>query len=93
MPAPRPLVHAAATRADGRHIVATADTRRGSFFAQLFTAAVDPLSGIIEIDPEDHIPLAGAWHGAMVLGLPCGGYDPKKHASLLEAAKHALSSG
>ena len=64
--------HAASTRADGGHIIATADTRRGSFFAQLFTAAADPLSGIIEIDPEDHIPLAGAWHGAMVIGAGAG---------------------
>ena len=64
--------HAASPRADGGHIIATADTRRGSFFAQLFTAAADPLSGIIEIDPEDHTPLAGAWHGAMVIGAGAG---------------------
>lgn len=30
-------------------------------------------------------------HGATVLGLPCGGYDPRKHRSLLEAAQHELS--
>ena len=64
--------HAASLRADGGHIIATADTRRGSLFVQLFTAAADPLSGIIEIDPEDHTPLAGAWHGAMVIGAGAG---------------------
>lgn len=60
--------HDASPRADGGHVIATADTRRGSYFAQLFTAAADPLSEILEIDPEDDRPLAGAWHGAMVTG-------------------------
>ena len=60
--------HAASPRAADGHIIATADTRRGSFFAQLFTATADPLSKIIEIDPKDHTPLTGAWHGAMVIG-------------------------
>ena len=64
--------HAASHRAAGGHIIATADTRRGSFFAQLFTADADPLSEIIEIDPEDHTPLAGVWHGAMVIGAGAG---------------------
>ena len=60
--------HAASPRAADGHIIATADTRRGSFFAQLFTATADPLSKIIEINPKDHTPLTGAWHGAMVIG-------------------------
>ena len=64
--------HAASPRADDRHIIATADTRRGSFFAQLFTAAADPLSEIVEIDPEDDVPLADAWRGAMVIGAGAG---------------------
>ena len=44
--------HAASPRADGGHIIATADTRRGSFFAQLFTAAADPLSGSSRLIPR-----------------------------------------
>jgi tRNA threonylcarbamoyladenosine biosynthesis protein TsaB len=64
--------HAAAPRAADGHIIATADTRRGSFFAQLFTATADPLSKIIEIDPKDHTPFTGAWHGAMVIGAGAG---------------------
>ena len=60
--------HAASPRAADGHIIATADTRRGSFFAQLFTATADPLSKIIEINPKDQTPLTGAWHGAMVIG-------------------------
>ena len=60
--------HAASPWADGGHIIATADTRRGSYFAQLFTATTDPLSEIVEIDPEDDKSLADAWHGAMVTG-------------------------
>ena len=64
--------HTASPRAGGGHIIATADTRRGSFFAQLFTATADPLSKIIEIDPKDHTPFTGAWHGAMVIGAGAG---------------------
>ena len=30
-------------------------------------------------------------HAATVLGLPCGGYDPKKHGSMEEAARRELS--
>ena len=30
-------------------------------------------------------------HGAFALTLPCGGFDPKKHASVLDAAKAELS--
>ena len=69
--------HAASPKAGGSHIIATADTRRGSYFAQLFTAAGAPLSDIIEIDPEEGATLDDAWHGAMVIG---AGSEPLRAA-------------
>lgn len=53
---------------DDRSILATADTRRGSYFAQLFTAAGVAESSIIELDPALDVPLPKGYDHARVIG-------------------------
>ena len=49
-------------------IIATADTRRGGCFAQLFSAGPRAVGDIIEIDPASPPALQADWHGAVVTG-------------------------
>lgn len=53
---------------DDRPILTTADTRRGSFFAQLFTAAGAVESSIFELDPETDAPFPAGCDHAHVVG-------------------------
>lgn len=54
---------------DGGHpVLATADTRRGSFFAQLFGRDGVPLDDISEIDPDAPGACPATWRGALVTG-------------------------
>jgi len=55
---------------DGGHpVLATADTRRGSFFAQLFGRDGVPLDDISEIDPDAPGACPATWRGALVTGV------------------------
>jgi len=49
-------------------VLATADTRRGSFFVQLFDAAGTAEGEIAEIDPEAPDSYPEAWQGALATG-------------------------
>ena len=60
--------HAAMPAAGGRAILATADTRRGGYFAQMFASSGEAGSDIEDIDPETGCPLPPDWHGALVIG-------------------------
>ncbi|MEX0504379.1 tRNA (adenosine(37)-N6)-threonylcarbamoyltransferase complex dimerization subunit type 1 TsaB [Alphaproteobacteria bacterium LSUCC0719] len=67
--------HAArADRAElaGRHLLASADTRRGSYFCQLFDPANKPLSSIMDILPEPGMSLPQDWYAAAILGPGAG---------------------
>ena len=59
-----------ATRPDlvGNRLVATADTRRGSYFCQLFDPAGEPLSQIEDIIPDKGLRVPEAWHAATIIG-------------------------
>ena len=52
----------------GQPVLATADTRRGSFFAQLFDRHGVPLDDITEIDPDAPGACPGSWQSALVIG-------------------------
>lgn len=52
----------------GRQVLASADTRRGSYFCQLFDTANKPLSAIMDILPEPGASLPQDWHAAAILG-------------------------
>ena len=52
----------------GPPVLATADTRRGSFFAQLFDRDGVPLDEITEIDPDAPGTCPASWQGALVTG-------------------------
>lgn len=60
--------HAARSVAADRPILATADTRRGSYFTQAFAPSGDVMSDIIDLDPESNQGIAADWHGALVVG-------------------------
>ena len=60
--------HAARSVAAGRAILATADTRRGSYFTQAFAPSGEVMSDIIDLDPESDQGIAADWHGALVVG-------------------------
>jgi len=63
------LAYAAGERAGaGQKILASADTRRGSFFVQLFDGAGGALGEIAEIDPEAPGCCPAVWQGALVNG-------------------------
>ena len=49
-------------------IVATADTRRGSFFCQVFDGAGPVDDSIIELDGETPADIPNSWSGAAVIG-------------------------
>ena len=49
-------------------VVATADTRRGSFFAQAFSPDGEAMSEIIDLDPESDQPVSADWQGALLVG-------------------------
>ena len=49
-------------------IVATADTRRGSYFCQLFDGAGPVDDSIIELDGETPADIPNSWSGAAVIG-------------------------
>jgi tRNA threonylcarbamoyladenosine biosynthesis protein TsaB len=51
-----------------RCFLASADTRRGSYFCQLFDSASNPLSSIMDILPEAGRALPQDWHAAAILG-------------------------
>ena len=59
---------AASSRAAGRPVLATADTRRGSFFTQAFAASGGAVSDIIDLDPESQDGIPADWKGALVVG-------------------------
>lgn len=62
------VARASLPQTDGRIVIATADTRRGSFFTQAFSPDDEPLSEITDLDPETDRPLPIEWHGALVVG-------------------------
>jgi tRNA threonylcarbamoyladenosine biosynthesis protein TsaB len=79
-------------------ILATADTRRGSFFAQLFDGAGLPMGDIAEIDPEAAGPCPAAWQGAVVIGagaaqiaaaFPAAGLTPAADPAAIDATQVA----
>ena len=49
-------------------IVATADTRRGSFFCQAFDSAGSVDENIIEVDGETPVDVPKSWRGAAIIG-------------------------
>jgi len=51
-----------------RLVLATADTRRGSFFAQAFAPSGEPISDIFDLDPESQDGIPSDWMGALVVG-------------------------
>lgn len=83
---------------DGGTVLATADTRRGSYFAQLFDAAGVADGDIAEIDPEAPAGRPASWQGALVTGagaaqvaaaFPDGGLIPLADVGPLDAAQVA----
>ena len=62
------MAHSAAPLLAGLPVLATADTRRGSFFAQLFGADGMAEGSIFELDPESDAPLPAGCHNAHVIG-------------------------
>ena len=108
------MAHAAQTRrddiameGDGR-VIATADTRRGSFFAQLFDAAGMAESDIVEIDPDAPEGCPESWQRALVTGpgaamvaaaypdagmTPLAGMDPLDAAQLARLAAARIAAG
>ena len=108
------MAHAAQTRRDdgvvegGSRVIATADTRRGSFFAQLFDTAGIALSDVVEIDPEVPDSCPETWQRALVTGpgaaviaaaypdagmTPLAGMDPLDAAQLARLAAAQLATG
>jgi len=59
-----------ATRPDlaESRMIATADTRRGSYFCQLFDPAGEPLSQIEDIFPDKGLGVPEAWRAAAIIG-------------------------
>ncbi|HCD20353.1 MAG TPA: hypothetical protein DEQ79_02075, partial [Alphaproteobacteria bacterium] len=53
-------------------LVASADTRRGSYFCQAFGPDNAPIGAILDIDPQavaaGETDLPDAWHGARIIG-------------------------
>ncbi len=79
-------------------VLATADTRRGSFFAQLFNRNGTPLDEIAEIDPETPGPCPALWQAAdvtgagaaaMVTSFPDAGLKPVADMDVLDAMQVA----
>jgi len=62
------MASAARSSADLRSILATADTRRGSYFAQLFDPDGTPHTDILEMDPESDMALPVECNSAAILG-------------------------
>ena len=64
------MAHAAfdRQRAVQNLVLATADTRRGSFFTQLFDRDGTPFDAIAEVDPQAPGPCPDSWQGALVTG-------------------------
>ena len=96
-----------AVEGDGR-VIATADTRRGSFFAQLFDAAGMAESDIVEIDPDAPEGCPESWQRALVTGpgaalvaaaypdagmTPLAGMDPLDAAQLARLAAAWIAAG
>ena len=52
----------------GRRLVATADTRRGSYFCQMHDPAAATESPIHDIPPEIGQEVPDAWRGAAIIG-------------------------
>lgn len=63
---------AALPLAAGRPVLATADTRRGSFFSQAFAPSGDAISDIFDLDPESADALPDGCRDALVVGPGAG---------------------
>jgi len=55
---------------NGRHMLITADTRRGSLYAQMFDASGIPLGDIIDVEPKDVISRFGLHNDNVVCAGP-----------------------
>ena len=92
----------------GGRVIATADTRRGSFFAQLFDAAGMAESDVVEIDPDAPEGCPESWQRALVTGpgaamvaaaypdagmTPLAGMDPLDAAQLARLAAARIAAG
>ena len=76
---------AALPLAAGRPVLATADTRRGSFFAQAFAPSGGAMSDIIDLDPESAGAVPDGWRDALAVGPGAGPLAGSFAASGLEA--------
>ena len=82
-----------------RCFLASADTRRGSYFCQLFDPANRPLSSIMDILPEVGRALPQDWHAATIIGpgaaelaqaFPDHGMTPMADVPAVDALQIAL---
>ena len=65
------MAHAARTSQPdfaGRHLLATADTRRGSYFCQMFDPAIETAPSIQDIGPDAGQDMPGDWQAVVVIG-------------------------
>jgi tRNA threonylcarbamoyladenosine biosynthesis protein TsaB len=65
------MAHAARTSQPdfaGRHLLATADTRRGSYFCQMFDPSIETAPSIQDVGPDSGQVMPEGWQAAVVIG-------------------------